>query len=211
MPVVLRHGMKILAFALVVIVISYSFLDKSIAFWAYHHHLRQYTVFDELTKIPVIFSLLPLVIYPYVVIRIAYQKFYFSEQFLLAFSNSLAISICLKNILKLICSRYWPMTYKDNLSLIVNNVYGFNWFKFAALNNSFPSGHTTVTAAAVGVVALYFPKLAWMAWSITLLVVLGLLADYYHFLSDVIGGAALGYLVAYYSVLISQEKILIRC
>ena len=211
MSVVLKHGMKILAFALTLIFISYFFLDKSIALWAYHYHLRQYIVFDTLTKIPVIFSLLPLAIYPYVVIRITYQRFYFIEQFLLALSNSLAISICLKNILKLICSRYWPMTFKDNLSLIINNAYGFNWFKFSALNNSFPSGHTTITVAAVSVVALYFPKLAWMAWSITLLVVLGLLADYYHFLSDVIAGAVLGYLVAYCSVVISQEKILIRC
>lgn len=207
MPVILKHGMKILGLGLVFIVVAYFFLDKPIAFWAYHHHLRQYIIFDYLTKIAVVFAALPLLIYPYVIVRFSYQKFFFTERFLLAFANSLAISVFLKNILKLICSRYWTMTFKGNLSLIVNNAYGFNWFSFSGLNNSFPSGHTTIVVAGVSAIAFFFPKLRWIAWLIALLVVLGLLAEYYHFLSDIIAGAALGYLVAYYTIQIAREKI----
>jgi membrane-associated phospholipid phosphatase len=207
MPKILKHGLKVLVPSLIFVWIAYFFLDKPITFWAYYHHLRQYVIFDYLTKIAVIFSALPLFIYPYVIIRFAYQKFCMAEKFLLTLANSLVISIFLKNILKLICSRYWTMTFKGNFSLIVNNAYGFNWFRFSALNNSFPSGHMTITVAGVSVIGLFFPKVAWIAWSIALLVVLGLLADYYHFLSDIVAGTALGYLVGYYAVQITQEKI----
>ena len=207
MSVHLRHIIKVLLLSLIAIVIAYFFLDKPLVFWAYHHHLRQYVIFDYLTKIAVVFAALPILIYPYVTVRFFYRKFFTAENFLLALVNSIVISVFLKNTFKLICSRYWPMTWKGaNLSLIQNHVYGFNWFKFSSLNSSFPSGHATITFAGMTVIALFFRKTGWIVWPIALCVALGLLADYYHFLSDVIAGATLGYLVAYCVVHMNSEQ-----
>lgn len=207
MPVILKHGMTLLLCSLILIVVSYFFVDKPLVFWAYHHHLRQYVVFGYLTKIAVVFAALPLLIYPYVIIRCAYRKFFMLERFLLVLASSIAISFFLKSILKLICSRYWPMPEVGNLSLIKDNVYGFNWFEFSVLNNSFPSGHATVIFSGLSVIGLFFRKTGWIIWPVALCVVLALVAEHYHFLSDILAGAALGYLVAYYASQMIKEKI----
>ena len=207
MPVILKHGLILLLFSLIFIVVSYFFVDKPLVFWAYHHHLRQYVIFDYLTKIAVVFAALPILIYPYLILRFSYRKFFVLDRFLLAFSNSIAISFFLKSILKLICSRYWPMSEVGNLSLVNNNVYGFNWFEFSVLNNSFPSGHATIIFSGLSVIGFFFRKTGWIVWPIALCVVLALVAEHYHFLSDILAGASLGYLVAYYGLQIIKEKI----
>jgi membrane-associated phospholipid phosphatase len=207
-PVILKYGLIPIIFSFFLIIASYLYLDKPLLFFAYHHHLRQYAILDYITRLALVFAALPVLIYPYLVVRFSYRKsFIFFEEFLLVFSNSIAISFFLKSMLKLICSRYWPMTWDGNFSLIDNNVYGFNWLQFSNLNNSFPSGHASVIFSALTVVVLFFRKSAWVVFPVASCVALALVAEYYHFLSDVIAGAALGWMVAYYVVKITKEKI----
>lgn len=46
------------------------------------------------------------------------------------------------------------------------------------------------------VIWLVYPRLRWLAGLLMLLMVIGQVGLYYHFLSDTIAGATLGYLVA---------------
>lgn len=209
MPAVLKHGMTVLLLSVCCIVLAYFYIDKLAVLFAYQHHLRQYAFLGYLTQLALVFISLPLLFYPYLVIRRAYSpQFSATEKFLLVLSNSVAISFFLKEILKLICSRYWPMTWKGNLSLIKQGAYGFNWFQFSAVNNSFPSGHAAIAFAGLSVLAIYFRKLRWFLWLIGLVVLVSLVAEYFHFVSDVIAGACIGYLVAYYNMAwIMPEKI----
>jgi membrane-associated phospholipid phosphatase len=167
-PVILKYGLIPIIFSFFLIIASYLYLDKPLLFFAYHHHLRQYAILDYITRLALVFAALPVLIYPYLVVRFSYRKsFIFFEEFLLV----------------------------------------FNWLQFSNLNNSFPSGHASVIFSALTVVVLFFRKSAWVVFPVASCVALALVAEYYHFLSDVIAGAALGWMVAYYVVKITKEKI----
>lgn len=111
---------------------------------------------------------------------------------------SLLVTFVLKNDLKWVFGRYWPITWTNgNLSWISDHAYGFHWFRGNFLQGeectgSFPSGHTAMAFALLIPVGLFhrklLPLLVLAASTVGLLLVL---LDY-HFLSDVLAGALLG-------------------
>ncbi len=72
--------------------------------------------------------------------------------------------------------------------------------------SSFPSGHTTVAFATLPVLDKEFPKLKTFWLVFIILVGFSRLYFNYHFLSDVIGGALLGYIVGHYFVVVEEIK-----
>jgi len=62
-------------------------------------------------------------------------------------------------------------------------------------HDSFPSGHATQAVLLTALLGLYFPRSRWVLIPATLLVCFGRLALDRHYLSDVVGGAALALLV----------------
>lgn len=105
----------------------------------------------------------------------------------------LILSDRLKDQLKFVLGRTWPDTWIDNNpSLIQNDVYGFHPFTGGIAYASSPSGHTTVTVAAMSVLWVAYPRLRvlWVALSVTEGV--ALVSLNYHFVGDVVGGAFLG-------------------
>jgi len=66
------------------------------------------------------------------------------------------------------------------------------------LNSSFPSGHTTVAFAAATVYAMEYkdklPWVPWLAYSAASLIGVSRITENKHWLTDVVAGAALGYL-----------------
>lgn len=179
------------------IILSYFYLDKPVAFYVYNHNYGKYLIltwFAGLTALPILFAF----------------GFYFffmgkylltfvtpNDYRLLAIANSVAIASFLKEQFKYIFGRCWPLTWiNNNPSLIKDNVYGCNFFHGGAGFSAFPSGHTCITFAATVLIWEFFPKLRWFAVLLSTLVMMGLIGMDYHFLSDVLSGALLGTLVA---------------
>jgi membrane-associated phospholipid phosphatase len=114
---------------------------------------------------------------------------------------AILVAIALKEQLKVLCGRTWPETWVgNNPSYIKDGVYGF--FPLRGLGtggrayHAFPSGHmTAVTVAAVSV-ALTWPRLRWLMPIPVLVVAVGMIGANYHWVSDLIAGAALGAAVA---------------
>lgn len=105
----------------------------------------------------------------------------------------LIVSDQIKEQVKFVFGRTWPDTWIDhNPSLIQNGAYGFHPFTGGIAYASSPSGHTTVTVAAMSVLWVAYPRLRllWVALSMTEGV--ALISLNYHFVGDVVGGAFLG-------------------
>jgi membrane-associated phospholipid phosphatase len=114
---------------------------------------------------------------------------------------AILVAIALKEQLKVLLGRTWPETWtNNNPSYIKNGVYGF--FPLKGLGSggrgyhSFPSGHmTAITVAAVSI-GLNWPRLMWLAPVPMVIVAVGMIGANYHWVSDLIAGAALGTAVA---------------
>lgn len=72
---------------------------------------------------------------------------------------------------------------------------GFNWLSTAEGFNGFPSGHMTICLALAGVGWRYYPRLGWLWLACSLLLPVLLVGGAYHFVSDVIAGAYVAFLV----------------
>lgn len=179
------------------ILVAYYFVDKPIVYFASAHHFRDYHFLDTLTQIPKVIEIIAY--FSYMVILVALILNLPIKVFMPIFiwSTSVALTGFLNKTSKIVFSRYWPETWIDNnISLLHGNVYGFNWFHGGNSCASFPSGHTSVTVAAMTVLSVLYPQLRWIALIIVGFVVIGLISLYYHFLSDVIAGGLLGYFTA---------------
>lgn len=75
----------------------------------------------------------------------------------------------------------------------------FNFHPFSLKNSfaSFPSGHTTSIFAAAMALGLMLPRLRWLFYTVAVAVGLARIVVGDHYPSDVVGGAALGSLVAF--------------
>lgn len=95
-------------------------------------------------------------------------------------------------ILKFVFGRYRPKAFfRDGL-------YGFSYFETKYMVTSFPSGHSNTAAAVTVALCLIFPKYRTVFLAAGLLTVLSRLALGVHYLSDVIFGAYLGGITAYW-------------
>ena len=180
-------------------ILSYLFLDRELSlifsvtrrssFWFPVFHGMQHIAGDMLAYIV---SAIPI----YLVIMLAVGKYNTKfNRFLFCFSVSDCVAIFVGNRLKFIFGRYWPETFmNNNLSFIKDGVYGFTFFNTYREYQSFPSTHTTAIFAVMTILWIYYPKLRILSAAMCLIVVIGLFGCNYHFLSDIIGGACLGWL-----------------
>ena len=72
--------------------------------------------------------------------------------------------------------------------------------------SSFPSGHTAIAFATLPVLDREFPKLKTFWLVFIILVGFSRLYFNYHFLSDVVGGALLGYIIGHYFVIEEETR-----
>jgi len=61
--------------------------------------------------------------------------------------------------------------------------------------DSFPSGHATASFAVAAVIAVRFPRTRWFVFALALAIASSRILRGAHFLTDAVGGAAIGYLV----------------
>jgi membrane-associated phospholipid phosphatase len=112
---------------------------------------------------------------------------------LLAASCATLLATAALLALKYACGRMWPDTWVDNNpSWIRNHAFGFMPFHGGPGYASFPSGHTTRITAPFAVLWQHVPRFR-LLWALpTLLVMIGLLAADFHWLSDCLAGIWLG-------------------
>ncbi|KAB8032181.1 phosphatase PAP2 family protein [Fluviispira multicolorata] len=193
------------------IVISYYYIDVNVVFYIESHQINKYYILKKLSETPNL--IIPILVFFVILSPFLFKKYMNHKIFQMFFSATFSVLMAaqIKDFLKYIFGRYWADTWiNNNPSLIVNNVYGFQFFQKAS--SSFPSGHTTVTFAFCTVCILYYPKLKYLFILPMLAVCIGQIGMHYHFVSDVIAGAFLGYVVSkfltYYLTSMQFKKLL---
>lgn len=184
-------------------VASYQFLDRPISFFA-HNTLASIRVFSDLTHIPeimaVVASLTFVVVGLYALLRWPLVKL---PSVLLLCGISIGVASLIKDQLKFVFGRTWPETWlNNNPSLIRDGVSGFNFFHGGAAYSAFPSGHTAVTCAMAAVLWMSYPRYRPVWAAMVAAVVAGLIGANYHFVSDVIAGAFVGWSTGWIAVLL---------
>lgn len=175
-------------------------IDRPLAWAVYERGLPAHRGFAWLTHIPEVLVALAVLLLLLTPARLAWRRpLAHAERVLLAMSVSLAIAVSVKDVLKVVFGRAWPMTWTGhNLSLIHDHFYGFLWLQFHRGYQSFPSGHTTMAFATMGVLWLAAPRLRWLAALVCALTIAGLAGMDYHFAGDMVGGAFIGSVSALY-------------
>ncbi len=105
-------------------------------------------------------------------------------KFLLVAATTLPVSYAAKTFFKYIFGRTGPRDW-----LLYKYPLKFHWFH----SGSFPSGHMTVFVAFGAAVLFYFPQYRRQVIIFLILLGVALIGTDYHFLSDVIAGAYLGF------------------
>lgn len=176
--------------------LSIMFIDKSLALWIHKNHWDDLLFFGYITEgLPMILSWATVLLLIFVKpkINIGNRWLYILYLFLLT-----ETAIYARLGVKAVFSRYWPKTWvSNNLSLISNNVYGFNWFGGLDFNGgSFPSGHTIIVSVICLSLAIIYPQLTKLLYFLIALIIFSLIIMDFHFLGDCFGGLAFASLFA---------------
>ena len=189
----------------------YFWIDRSVAFFVYRHHINTIRVFRWLTYPPPEvqnWSALALAI---LMVRRAWGPFLHWQKVLLVACLSLIIADDFRISLGDVCGRYWPETWThDNPSLIGTGTYGFHPFQRGDDIGSFPSGHACRILGFATVWLIAMPNNRTIQVVVIFLcapMLLSLVAMNYHFVSDVIAGSVLGGIVATYAAYLGRLEI----
>jgi len=178
--------------------LSYHFVDRQLVWFFSSHHTHDLFFLKIMADhIPNAIGAFIALFYLYFVFRIDKPNSNKTETKLLILCNAVVIALFFKDLLKWVFGRSWASTFIcNNPSLLEHHVYQFHWFHPGAVFNSFPSGHATLMFSFSTSMWFLFPKLRWIWSLLTAMVVIAQLSLYYHFVSDVLAGAALGSFVA---------------
>jgi membrane-associated phospholipid phosphatase len=103
----------------------------------------------------------------------------------------------LANVVKMTLSRRRPLKL-DDLSVSVFQTFEqwFPWTSAGSAGQAFPSGHTTTAVALAIGLAWLIPRGRWLFATFALMAAMQRMASGYHYLSDTLWGAALGWFCA---------------
>lgn len=187
----LKQGALISTVFMLSIIVAVLYLDRPLALFMHNSE------FDQLFQLRYITEKLPDIMAGGIIIAIILSKTIFAwpQKIIMAiyFYVALYISMQIKDLLKIFFGRYWPKTWiQNNLSLINNNVYGFNFLHGSAMVGAFPSGHSACTAFCVMWLIRLLPKCQSGFILIGMMVPISLIILDYHFLGDCLAGIILG-------------------
>jgi membrane-associated phospholipid phosphatase len=179
------------------VVICYFWVDRSVAFFVYDHHINKIDVFRWLTYPPPEVQNWSALVITMLIVRRAWGPFVRWQKVLLVACISLIVADDFRISLGDVFGRYWPETWThDNPSLIGTGTYGFHPFQRGDDIGSFPSGHACRILGFAGVWMIAIPGIRAMAIVLCAPMLVSLVAMNYHFVSDVIAGSVLGGLIA---------------
>ncbi len=201
-----RHHLVYGLISVIVICIFYFYVDRDASMFFHRvRHTEFFNVFFWMQYLSNILEYAVPLVYIYLIVMLFSKRFYYLEEFLFASATSLLVAVSLKNFFKNIFGRYWTETFThNNPSLIQSHKYGFNFFHTGSAYDSFPSGHSAVIFSVATVIWIMYPRLRWLSVIVCAAVIIGLLGCDFHFPSDIIAGAFIGVVAAYFVMHSSQ-------
>ncbi len=203
----LRRTAIAVALCIVAVLVCYFWIDRPVAFLVHRHHINELPGFRWLTYPPPQLQTWSPLVLMVLLVRRAWGPFVHWQQVLLVACVSLIVADGFRISLGDVCGRYWPETwFHNNPSLIGNSTYGFHPFQRGGDIGSFPSGHAAriLSFATVWFIAVPRSRVTGVVLSTAMLV--SLVAMNYHFVSDVIAGSVLGWIVATYAAHLPGSK-----
>jgi membrane-associated phospholipid phosphatase len=192
---------------IVAVLICYFWIDRSVAFFVYHHHVNKIEAFRWLTYPPPEVQNWSALVLTVLMVRRACGPFPHWQKVLLVACVSLIVADDFRISLGDVFGRYWPDTWThDNPSLIGTGTYGFHPFQRGDDIGSFPSGHACRILAFAMVWMIAIPGSRVTAAVLCAPMLVSLVLMNYHFVSDVIAGSVLGTLVATYAAHLARLK-----
>ena len=199
----LRRSLIVTGSCILAVVMCYFWVDRSVAFFVYDHHINKIEVFRWLTYPPPEVQNWSALVLAILIVRRAWGPFVHWQKVLLVACLSLIVADNFRISLGDVCGRYWPETWThDNPSLIGTGTYGFHPFQRGDDVGSFPSGHAARILAFATVWLIAMPRSRTVQVVVIILsasMLVSLVAMNYHFVSDVIAGSVLGGIVAMYA------------
>jgi membrane-associated phospholipid phosphatase len=120
---------------------------------------------------------------------------------------ALFLAIGVKELAKLAFCRTWPETWVcGNPSFIRDGAFGFSPFHGGAGWGAFPAGHETAIATLAACLWALAPRLRPLCAIAVLAMGVGLLGADYHFLSDVLAGGLLGWMIGLFAARLELPK-----
>ena len=190
------------------VVICYFWVDRTVAFFVYDHHINSIKIFRWLTYPPPEVQNWSALMLTALMVRRAWGPFLRWQKVLFVACISLIVADTFRISLGDVFGRYWPETWThDNPSLIGTGTYGFHPFQRGDDIGSFPSGHACRILGFAGVWMIAMPGTRAVVIVLSVPMLVSLVAMNYHFVSDVIAGSLLGALVAAYAVELARLKM----
>ncbi len=194
--------------AIIFMLVSVLFIDRALA--EYLHQLKPHspilnTCYLLLSKIPLALEVLAGVI----ILSGLFNQYRVNVKQLIKPIIYVVIAASVIRVsAKVIFGRTWPETWtNNNPSWIEHGVEAFYPFSMSVSYHSFPSGHALFTFALASLFWHFMPKLYWLWISLMVGVIIGQLAQNYHYLGDLLAGAILGILITQLVVnLIDKRK-----
>jgi len=192
-----------LSLTVVTVAISYFWLDRPLSYLA-HNEFAQWYGFHVMQRTPEFIEIAAAMVFALVAYRVLLRRPLSGLMHTLLLSAiSLSVAKMIKDQLKFVFGRTWPETWvQNNPSLIRDGVSGFNFFHGGADYAAFPSGHMTLICAVVAVFWLRIPSYRPLYAVIIAAVAISLIGANYHFFSDVVAGAFIGWCTGWLATLI---------
>jgi membrane-associated phospholipid phosphatase len=207
----LRRTLVITALCIGAVLICYFWIDRPVAFFVHRHHINKFQVFRWLTYPPPEVQNWSALVLTILMIRRAWGAFLGWQKVLLVACLSLIVADDFRISLGDVFGRYWPETWThDNPSLIGTGTYGFHPFQRGDDIGSFPSGHACRILGFATVWLIAMPRSRTVQIVVIVLcapMLISLVAMNYHFVSDVIAGTVLGWMVATYAAHLARLQM----
>lgn len=186
---IIRNTTKMTLLFILIIILSYFFLDRPIAEYFYRESLSEKKVLTLFSY--AISPIANLVCWPalFFLIRMIYKKEILGNR-ILFISLSIACSNLAASFVKIVLGRARPEMF------FLHQIYGFQFLGTTNLDFSFPSGHACTVGAILASFACFFPTrffyFSLLAVGLSFIRVM----QNHHFLSDILAGAAIGFIIA---------------
>lgn len=185
-----RYIKRVSFMVTILAIISYIYFDRAIALYSVNEPKVIKDIFSFITNFGLSqYYLIPSLLLFFISLIYCNKKF--ANAFLYIFTT-VALSGILSIILKVIFARYRPPKF------INDHLYGFNWFDFGYIVNSFPSGHSITALSAYTAFALLIPRLKWLFLSLGVLIAISRVMVGVHYFSDILIGSLIGFLSSIY-------------
>jgi len=207
----LRRSLIVTAVCIAAVLLCYFCVDRPVAFFVYGHHINKIEVFRWLTYPPPEVQNWSALMLTILMVRRAWGPFLRWQKVLFVACISLIVADDFRISLGDVFGRYWPETWRhDNPSLISTGTYGFHPFQRGDDIGSFPSGHACRILAFATVWMIGMPRsrtVQLIAVVLCVPMLVSLVAMDYHFVSDVIAGSVLGWMIATYAAHLARLEV----